>query len=75
VKFAIRNVIEHPPVGAQVLRRLWQPDPHCGITLRNDYVPLNLALWRLDLGSEGSTTKDCNDNLFEQTSPLIGTCS
>lgn len=47
VQFAIRDLVENPAVGADILHRRGQFDPQLWIALRDDrVVVVDLPLWR-----------------------------
>ena len=44
VQFAIGDAVKHPSVGADVLNRFRQLDPHLRIEFRDDHIVFNRAL-------------------------------
>jgi hypothetical protein len=57
VQFAVRHVVQHKSVCANVLRRLRQPNLYLGVSFRRDHIVLYFSLRTRNLGWQEATAK------------------
>jgi len=70
MQFAVRYVVEHPPVRADVLHGLRQFDSYVWIVPRGNYIAFDLAFWTVCLCGKRSANEKYGRDLSEQATPL-----